>query len=124
MNKKEILIIEDENDIADLLKEFLEENDFSVSIANDGRKAVDMMKKRMFDLLIVDMLLPGEHGLDIIKMKINHLMTPIIIISGVYDEEEIQSLVRGSNIRFFIRKPFDLKDVLIKVKKAIDADPL
>ncbi len=122
--KKEILIIEDERDISEMLQKFLEENDFIVSLAEDGNAAVEILKSNDFDLLIVDMLLPGEHGLDIIKMKGHNYITPIIIISGIYDEKEIFKRTKDSNVKYFIKKPFNLKDLLEKVKSAINADQI
>lgn len=122
--KNEILIIEDEGDIGTLLKEFLEKHNFNITLAEEGKVAVELLKKKNFDLLIVDMLLPGEHGLDIIKMKGDNFITPIIIVSGIYDENEVLHRMKDSNVKYFIKKPFDLKDLLEKVNSAIDADQI
>ncbi|MCK5221346.1 MAG: response regulator [Candidatus Aminicenantes bacterium] len=122
--KNEILIIEDEGDIGTLLKEFLEKHNFNITLAEEGKVAVELLKKKNFDLLIVDMLLPGEHGLDIIKMKGHNFITPIIIVSGIYDENEVLHRMKDSNVKYFIKKPFDLKDLLEKVNSAIDADQI
>ena len=122
--KNEILIIEDEGDIGTLLKEFFEKYNFNITLAEEGKVAVELLKKKNFDLLIVDMLLPGEHGLDIIKMKGDNFITPIIIVSGIYDENEVLHRMKDSNVKYFIKKPFDLKDLLEKVNSAIDADQI
>ncbi len=122
--KKKILIIEDESTINTLLKEFLEGNGFEIDIAEEGKVAVELLKRKDYDLLIVDMLLPGEHGLDIIKMKGHNFITPIIIVSGIYDEREVLDKIKDSNVKFFLKKPFDLKDLLSKVNSAIDTDQI
>ena len=122
--KNEILIIEDDGDIGTLLKEFLENNDFDITLAEEGKVAIELLKKKHFDLLIVDMLLPGEHGLDIINMKRNNSITPIIIVSGIYDEHEVLHRMKDPNVKFFLKKPFDLNDLLEKVNSAIDTDQL
>lgn len=122
--KKEILVIEDESDIGFLLKEFLEDNGFIITLAEEGRVAVELLKRKNFDLLIVDMLLPGEHGMDIIKMKGDNFITPIIIVSGIYDEKDIFTMLQDSNVKYFIKKPFDLKNLLEKVNSAINADQI
>ncbi len=122
--KNEILIIEDEGDIGTLLKEFFEKYNFNITLAEEGKVAVELLKKKNFDLLIVDMLLPGEHGLDIIKMKGHNFITPIIIVSGIYDENEVLHRMKDSNVKYFIKKPFDLNDLLEKVNSAIDADQI
>jgi len=121
---KKILIVEDEGDIGTLLERFLEENGFSITLAEDGRTAAELLKKKDFDLLIVDLLLPGEHGMDLIKMKGHNFTTPIIIVSGVYDEAELFNKAKDSNIKYFIKKPFDLTDLLEKVNSAINADQI
>ena len=122
--KKEILVIEDESDIGFLLKEFLEDNGFIITLVEEGRVAVELLKRKNFDLLIVDMLLPGEHGMDIIKMKGDNFITPIIIVSGIYDEKDIFTMLQDSNVKYFIKKPFDLKNLLEKVNSAINADQI
>lgn len=122
--EKEILVIEDERDIGFLIKEFLEDNGFIITLAEEGRVAVELLKRKNFDLLIVDMLLPGEHGMDIIKMKGDNFITPIIIVSGIYDEKDIFTMLQDSNVKYFIKKPFDLKNLLKKVNSAIDADQI
>lgn len=122
--KNEILIIEDDGDIGTLLKEFLENNDFDITLAEEGKVAIELLKKKHFDLLIVDMLLPGEHGLDIINMKRNNSITPIIIVSGIYDEHEVLHRMKDPNVKFFLKKPFDLNDLLEKVNSAIDTDQI
>lgn len=122
--KKEILIIEDESDIRFLLKEFLEDSGFNITLAEEGRVAVELLKWKNFDLLIVDMLLPGEHGMDVIKMKGDNFLTPIIIVSGIYDEKEVLKMIQDSNVMYFIKKPFELKDLLEKVNSAINADQI
>ena len=121
---KEILIVEDEGDIGSLLKKFLEGNGFSVTLAEDGRPAVGFLKERHFDLLIIDMLLPGEHGMDLVNMKGDNFITPIILISGVYNEADVLLRTKDSSVKFFIKKPFDLDDLLRKVNSAINADQI
>ncbi len=120
--KKEIFIVEDEVEIGILLKEFLEENGFGVTLVNNGREAVKYLSEKLYDLLIIDMLLPGEHGMNIIKMSDQNYITPIIVVSGIYDETEILNNLKDYNVKFFIRKPFDLKDILKKINLSINAD--
>jgi len=122
--KNEVLIIEDDIDIGTLLKEFLEKNDFDITLAEDGKVAVELLKVKHFDLLIVDMLLPGEHGLDIINMKRHNSITPIIIVSGIYDEHEVLHRMKDPNVKNFLKKPFDLNDLLEKVNSAVDTDQI
>ena len=124
MTKKEILIVEDEEDIRKLMTRFLEDKGFSVSFAADGREAADLLQTRDYDLLIIDVLLPGEHGMDLIKMKGHNFITPIILVSGVYDEKDIIEKMKDPSVKFFIKKPFDLDDLLEKVNTAINDDKI
>jgi len=119
MTKKEILIVEDEGDIRKLMTRFLESKGFSISFAADGREAADLLQAKDFDLLLIDVLLPGEHGMDLIKMKGQNFITPIILISGVYDEQDIIEKMKDPNVKYFIKKPFDLDELFDKVNRAI-----
>ena len=120
MTKKEILIVEDESDIRSLLKKFLEGKGYSITLAGDGRSAAEILKANSFDLLIIDALLPGEHGMDLINMKGNNFITPIILVSGIYDENEIVEMMKDPNVKYFAKKPFDLTDLHEKIEAAIN----
>lgn len=120
MTKKEILIVEDEIDIRTLLKKFLEGKGFHITVAGDGSSAAEILKSKNFDLLIIDALLPGEHGMDLINMKGNNFITPIILVSGIYDENEILDMMKDPNIKYFAKKPFDLNDLHEKIEAAIN----
>ncbi len=120
MTKKEILIVEDEYDIRTLLKKFLEGKGYVITVAEDGRSAAEILRNKSFDILIIDALLPGEHGMDLIKMKGHNFITPIILVSGVYDENEIFDMMKDPNVKYFAKKPFDLNDLHSKIKSILD----
>lgn len=80
MNK--ILIIEDDNDIALLEKDYLEMNDFNVEIVEDGYKAMNLLKDVKYDLVILDIMLPNINGYDICKMIREELDIPIIMVTA------------------------------------------
>jgi len=120
MTKKEILIVEDESDIRSLLKKFLEGKGYSITVTGDGRSAAEILKAKSFDLLVIDALLPGEHGMDLIKMKGNNFITPIILVSGIYDESELLDMMIDPNVKYFAKKPFDLNDLHKKIEATIN----
>lgn len=124
MTKKEILIVEDEDDIRKLMKSFLEKKGFDITLAEDGSSAVDILQNKHFDLLIIDVLLPGEHGMDLVKMKGHNFITPIILMSGIYNEKEINEIMEDPNVKCFIKKPFDLNEFYEKVNEVINADQI
>ncbi|MEN8153217.1 MAG: response regulator [Acidobacteriota bacterium] len=115
--KKNILIVDDEKDIGNLLKDFLEGEGFDVTLACDGKKAAILLEEIKFDLMIIDMLLPGEHGIDLILNMKNKFMKPVIVMSGVYSRKEILSILKDYNVKYFFKKPFDLAEILKCVKQ-------
>ena len=108
MKGKHILIIEDERDIADLLQFNLEQKQYSVSIARNGENGIEIAKNKKPDLVLLDLMLPGIHGLDvcrILKTKKGLEKTSIIMLTALGQEENIvKGLEAGADD--YISKPF------------------
>ena len=66
-DKKNILIIDDDQEVIDLLKDFLEVNGFGTASFTDGLDALNYLKETLPDLVLTDLLLPGEHGINVVK---------------------------------------------------------
>lgn len=115
MKNKKILIIEDEKDIVIFLKEILKGEGYEVFSVENGKEAQGLMDNESFDLVILDMLLPGEHGINIVNYIRDHFFTPIIITSGIYSRKEILKGMEDSNIKDFFPKPFNVKDLLKRI---------
>lgn len=117
MNK--ILIIEDDNDIALLEKDYLEMNDFNVEIVEDGYKVVNLLKEVKYDLIILDIMLPNINGYDICKMIREELDIPIIMVTA---KNEMVDKVRGLGLGSddYITKPFDPAELVARVKAHIN----
>lgn len=111
-NKKIILVIDDEPDIRDLLKDFLEDNDFFVQAVDDGAEALEFMEKETPDIVITDLLLPGEHGIDLIKIIKEKYFIPVIVISGIYRAEEVTHVIKEEFVEAFFEKPLELNALL------------
>ena len=79
---KRILIIEDEESIAELERDYLELSNFEVEVANDGQLGLDKALGEEFDLIILDLMLPGVDGFEICKQVRNNKNTPIIMVSA------------------------------------------
>lgn len=122
MKNKKILIIEDEKDISMFLEEALTDEGFDVKSVSNGLEAENIMKKDSYDLVILDMLLPGEHGMDIINFIRDNFFTPIIVISGIYKKSEIMSSFEDSNVRDFFQKPFKIKDILKSINSIFNEE--
>lgn len=119
--KKLILIVDDDPQIADLLKEFFEIKGFDAAVAKDGIKALDYFKKALPDIVITDLLLPGEHGIDVIKTIKEKYFVPVIIISGIYKEEELENVIEDYFVEAFLEKPVNTDELLETVNSIINA---
>ena len=109
---KKILLVEDNKEIHELIKNVLEKERYIVIHAYSGTEALIILEKEKIDLILLDLMLPGINGEEIIK-KIKSI--PIIVISAkVSKEDKINSLLIGAND--YITKPFDMDELLARVK--------
>ena len=114
MNAK-IALIEDEPEIRKLLRTFLEQNGCTVSEAADGNAASAMLAAEAFDLILMDLMLPGRSGEVLISELRAHSDTPVIVISAKSMlETRLDVLKLGADD--YILKPFDLKEVLVRME--------
>jgi len=110
-----ILIIEDEPEIADLEKDYLELSDFEVSIANDGETGLNSALEGDYDLVILDLMLPGIDGFEICKTIREEKNIPIIIVSAKKDDiDKIRGLGLGADD--YLTKPFSPSELVARVK--------
>ena len=110
-----ILIIEDEIEIADLEKDYLELSGFEVSIANDGKKGLVMALTEDYDLIILDLMLPGIDGFEVCKTIREKKNIPIIMVSAKKDDiDKIRGLGLGADD--YMTKPFSPSELVARVK--------
>lgn len=119
-NARKVLIVDDEQDIRQLLKTFLEENRFTVTLAEDGIKAMECIRQDIPGIAIVDLLLPGEHGINLVKSIKSEYFIPTIMISGVYSQEEVAPVMDEYFVDGFLPKPIDLQQLLKLIETIID----
>ena len=109
---KKILVVEDDNDIHNLLKNVLEKERYEVISAYSGTEAILLIEKNTIDLILLDLMLPGITGEEIVK-KIKNI--PIIVISAkISSEDKVNVLSNGAND--YITKPFDTNELLARIK--------
>jgi DNA-binding response OmpR family regulator len=120
-NIRNILVVDDEENIREFLKEFLEENNFKVTLAEDGLKALELIEEHLPGLMIVDLLLPGEHGISLIKTVKDKYFIPTIIISSIYNKDEIEDFMEEYVVEAFLEKPLNLDLLLEKINSIINA---
>lgn len=107
-----ILVVDDEAEIRSLLKEFLESKNYEVWLAEDGLKAIELAEKLKPDLVITDLLLPKEHGIDVLHQIKDRFFIPVIAISGIYKKDEIMEDVDDIFLDGFYEKPLNLEALL------------
>lgn len=110
-----ILIIEDEEAIADLEKDYLELSGFDVEIENDGISGLERALSEEFDMYILDLMLPGTDGFEICKKIREKKNTPILMVSAKKDDiDKIRGLGLGADD--YITKPFSPSELVARVK--------
>jgi DNA-binding response OmpR family regulator len=112
--KKKILIIEDEEKIAEVIQSYLEKESFEVHICTDGSKAIELFEQVNPTLLILDLMLPAISGEEICKRIRRISRVPIIMLTAKVDE---QSILNGFNIGAddYVTKPFSPKQLVARV---------
>ena len=110
-----ILIVEDEETIADLEKDYLELSGFEVEVANDGDSGLEKALQEEYDLLILDLMLPGVDGFEICRKVRDEKNTPIIMVSAKKDDiDKIRGLGLGADD--YMPKPFNPLELAARVK--------
>ncbi|MEK4883945.1 response regulator transcription factor [Bacillus sp. FSL W8-1127] len=112
---KRILIIEDDHVIAEVQKDYLEANGFSVDIASSGDKGLQMALNGAYDLILLDLMLPHTDGFEICRQVRKVLNIPILIVSAKKEDvDKIRGLGMGADD--YIIKPFSLGELVARVK--------
>jgi DNA-binding response OmpR family regulator len=116
--KIKILIIEDDNDIASLEKDFLEIDGFEVVIENDGIKGAERAVSENFSLLLLDLMLPGKNGYEICKAIREKIDIPILMVTArIEDIDKVRGFGLGADD--YISKPFSPSELVARVKAHI-----
>jgi two-component system, OmpR family, phosphate regulon response regulator OmpR len=118
-NTMHILVVDDDNRIRALLKEYLGENKYIVSTSESAENAKIKISQFKFDLIIVDVMMPGQNGYDLIKeiKKTNKVPTILLTAKGEV-ENRIKGLELGADD--YISKPFEPKELLLRIKNIIN----
>ena len=109
-----ILIVEDDMDIQELLREFLKEADYGVTAASDGIEAMDLFAKNEYDLILLDIMLPKIDGFGVCELIRKQSQVPIIMLTALGGEEE---QIRGLDLQVddYITKPFSVPILIRKI---------
>ena len=121
MNKFEahILVVDDDEGIRDLVKQYLNQNNFLVTTAKSAEDAVEKIKIIKFDLIVLDIMMPGKSGLDFTIENKNNLNTPIILLTAKGQaSERVEGLEVGADD--YLPKPFEPKELILRIKNIIN----
>ena len=111
----DILIVEDNREISELLCDFLRAENYVVSVAENGEKALTLYEKYGARLVVLDIMLPGIDGFEVCRKIRENDNTPIIIVSAkVGKEDKLNGLILGADD--YIEKPYDIDILLAKIK--------
>ena len=118
-NKNHILIVDDDDRIRNLLKDYLSENNYIVSTAENSDQAKERMKLIKFDILILDVMMPGQNGYELTKEIKKNIKVPIILLTA---KGEVENRIKGLELGAddYIGKPFEPKELLLRIKNIID----
>ena len=114
-----ILVVDDDDGIRSLVKKYLNENKFLVTTANSAENASEKIKIIKFDLIILDIMMPGKSGLEFIKDHKIKLDTPIILLTAKGEaNERVEGLETGADD--YLPKPFEPKELILRIKNILN----
>lgn len=120
---KRILFIEDEAALQKTFGDILKSEGFEVISALDGETGLNLVKKENPDLVLLDLILPKIHGLDVlkeIKQNENTKNIPVIVLTNVESIEEIDKALELGATTYLVKSDYSLEDVIAKIKKALE----
>jgi len=117
-NQKHILVVDDDDRIRNLLKDYLNDNKFLTSTAKDGDEATRKISIFEFDLIVLDVMMPGKNGFELTKEIKKNIDVPIILLTAKGEvENRIKGLEYGADD--YLGKPFEPKELLLRIKNII-----
>ena len=121
MNKFDahILVVDDDDGIRNLVKQYLNENNFLITTANSAEDAKNKISIIKFDLIVLDIMMPGKSGLDFTLENKDKINTPIILLTAKGDaDERIEGLETGADD--YLPKPFEPKELVLRIKNILN----
>ena len=121
MNKfvAHILVVDDDDGIRNLVKQYLNENNFLVTTANSAEDASKKIEVVKFDLIVLDIMMPGKSGLEFTQENKNSINTPIILLTAKSEvSERVEGLEVGADD--YLPKPFEPKELVLRIKNILN----
>ena len=118
-SKNHILIVDDDDRIRNLLKDYLVDNDYIVSTAENADQAKKRIEYVKFDIIILDVMMPGQNGYELTKEIKKQIKVPIILLTA---KGEVENRIKGLELGAddYLGKPFEPKELLLRIKNIIN----
>jgi len=114
-----ILVVDDDDGIRSLVKKYLNENEFLVTTANNAEDALEKISIIKFDLIVLDVMMPGKNGLEFITENKDKIDTPIILLTAKREtKERVEGLEIGADD--YLPKPFEPKELTLRIKNILN----
>ena len=117
--KAHILVVDDDDGIRELVKEYLSQNNYLVTSSNSAEDALEKVKVIKFDLIVLDIMMPGKSGLEFTKENKDKISTPIILLTAKGEaSERIEGLDIGADD--YLPKPFEPKELILRINNILN----
>ena len=118
-NKNHILIVDDDDGIRNLLKDYLSENNYIVSTAENAIQAKERLQYMKFDIIILAVMMPGQNGYELTKEIKKKIKVPVVLLTA---KGEVENRIKGLELGAddYIGKPFEPKELLLRIKNIIN----
>ena len=117
--KAHILVVDDDEGIRSLVKKYLDENNYFVNTADSAEDASEKIRIIKFDLIILDIMMPGKSGLEFIRENKENLETPIVLLTAKGEAtERVEGLEIGADD--YLPKPFEHKELILRIKNILN----
>ncbi len=114
-----ILVVDDDDGIRSLVKKYLNEKNFLVTTAESAEDALNKIKLIKFDLIILDIMMPGKNGLEFIKEKKKKLKTPVLLLTAKGEaSERVEGLETGADD--YLPKPFEPRELILRMQNILN----
>ncbi|MEC8429293.1 MAG: response regulator, partial [Pseudomonadota bacterium] len=122
MDQKHILVVDDNQEIRDLLGEYLQQHNYAVSLAEDGVRMRELMACGSFDLIVLDLMMPGEDGLSLCRFVRESGGPPVIMLTAMNEDADcVVGLEMGADD--YVTKPFVPRVLLARIKAVLRRTP-
>ena len=114
-----ILVVDDDKAIRELVKEYLDQNNFLISTADSAENAAKKINTIKFDLIILDIMMPGKSGLDFLKENKSIIDTPVILLTAKGEAtDRIEGLEKGADD--YLPKPFEPRELILRIRNILN----